>query len=71
MVLFRFGMLQIDDRHLRTVGLDRRARPLPYKGHDDQEVGPHQRRRRRVHPYLTLLPCCFPKGSMPLFLLET
>src|SRR6266542_4952478 len=31
----------------RTVGLARRARPLLYKGHDDQEIGPRQRRRRR------------------------
>jgi hypothetical protein len=27
----------------RTVGLERRARPLLYQGHDDQEIGPPER----------------------------
>jgi hypothetical protein len=31
----------------RTVGMYRRAGPLPYQGHNDQEIGPRQRRRRR------------------------
>ncbi len=34
-------------RSVGPVGLDRRTRPLPYWGRDDQETRPRKRRRRR------------------------